>query len=127
MQDLEKQHHEELKRELQNLNPSPVSKKIKKSPVEDTEPVEEPHTDLQQIIEDNERRETLLMPRKKRGLYEAIKVTDYPIMLLVLFLNMLSFSSSMHIYVLPKNIIFSHAIKKCCAFNLVNKKCVLCF
>ncbi|OAY25693.1 pescadillo homolog [Manihot esculenta] len=73
MQDLEKQHHEELKRELQNLNPSPVSKKIKKSPVEDTEPVEEPHTDLQQIIEDNERRETLLMPRKKRGLYEAIK------------------------------------------------------
>ncbi|KAF2308480.1 hypothetical protein GH714_009890 [Hevea brasiliensis] len=73
MEDLEKQHHEELKMELQNLHSSPVSKKIKKSPVKDTESKEESRTDLQQFIEDNERRETLLMPRKKRGLYEAIK------------------------------------------------------
>lgn len=95
MQDLEKQHHEELKRELQDLNPSPVSKKIKKSLVEDTEPVEEPHTDLQQIIEDNERRETLLMPRKKRGLYEAIKVT-----VITLLCCLSSFSTCCHSLVL---------------------------
>lgn len=72
MKALEKQYHDELKMELQRVPySSSTSKQIS---VDETEAGEETLPDIQQIAEDAANMSKIIMPRKKRGLYEAIQV-----------------------------------------------------
>lgn len=66
---LEKQYHDELKRELEGV---PYSSSV--SNVAETGGREEPLPDLQQIAEDAANMSKVVMSRKKRGLLEAIEV-----------------------------------------------------
>ncbi|KDO55160.1 hypothetical protein CISIN_1g040664mg [Citrus sinensis] len=69
---LEKQYHDELKMELDGFKySSSVSDATKQKSGEDMETGEEPLPDVQQIS--TEDMSKLLMSRKKRGLYEAMK------------------------------------------------------
>lgn len=69
MMALEKQYHDELKKELEGV---PYSNKH--SSVAETEDGEEPVVDLQQVAEDAANMSKVVMSRKKRGLLEAIEV-----------------------------------------------------
>uniref|UniRef100_A0A2P2LPS2 Pescadillo homolog n=2 Tax=Rhizophora mucronata TaxID=61149 RepID=A0A2P2LPS2_RHIMU len=69
---LEKQYHEELKLELEGAHSTPVMEKAKQASPEKTE-AQDSALDIQQIAEDTENMSTLLMPRKKKGLLEAMK------------------------------------------------------
>lgn len=69
MMALEKQYHDELKKELEGV---PYSNK--RSSVAETEDGEEPVVDLQQVAEDAANMSKVVMSRKKRGLLEAIEV-----------------------------------------------------
>ncbi|KAK9225036.1 hypothetical protein WN943_010077 [Citrus x changshan-huyou] len=72
MMTLEKQYHDELKMELDGFKySSSVSDATKQKSGEDMETGEEPLPDVQQIS--TEDMSKLLMSRKKRGLYEAMK------------------------------------------------------
>ncbi|GAV70232.1 BRCT domain-containing protein/Pescadillo_N domain-containing protein [Cephalotus follicularis] len=70
MMTLEKQYHDELKVELQDSHISSTKQS------QDMEAKEESLHDLQQIAEDSENMSNLIMSRKKRGLYEAIKIGE---------------------------------------------------
>lgn len=73
MMTLEKQYHDELKMELDGFKySSSVSAATKQKSDEDMETFEEPLPDVQQISTADMSK--LLMSRKKRGLYEAMKV-----------------------------------------------------
>lgn len=72
MKALEKQYHDELKMELQRVPYS--SSTSKQVSVEETEAGEETLPDIQQIAEDAANMSKIVMPRKKRGLYEAIQI-----------------------------------------------------
>ncbi|KAL5793237.1 hypothetical protein ACOSP7_001831 [Xanthoceras sorbifolium] len=73
MMTLEKQYHDELKMELQSTQSSSASDMNKQSSGEDMEAREESLPDMQQIANDTANMSKILMSRKKRGLYEAIK------------------------------------------------------
>ncbi|KAF8399759.1 hypothetical protein HHK36_015630 [Tetracentron sinense] len=74
MYDLEKQHHEQLKMELQGeLYSASLSNKNMQSSVEITETREEFLPDLEQVVEDAASMSKVLMSRKKRSLYEAMQ------------------------------------------------------
>lgn len=72
MMTLEKQYHDELKTELQGIPYS--SSATKQTSVEDMEVGEVSLPDLQQVAEDTTNMSKVMMPRKKRGLLEAIQV-----------------------------------------------------
>ncbi|KAF5740406.1 pescadillo isoform X1 [Tripterygium wilfordii] len=75
MMTLEKQYHDELKKELQGVHDlSSVSNAIEQSPGKDAEAVKETLPDLKQIAEDAENMSTIVMSRKKRGLYKAMQI-----------------------------------------------------
>lgn len=79
MMALEKQYHDELKMELEgNEYSSSASDKNKQISGEDSDDEEareeESLPDMQDIANDAANMSTLLMSRKKRGLYEAMKV-----------------------------------------------------
>ncbi|KAL5833667.1 hypothetical protein ACOSQ3_017341 [Xanthoceras sorbifolium] len=73
MMTLEKQYHDELKMELQSTQSSSASDMNKQSSGEDMEAREESLPDMQQVANDTANMSKILMSRKKRGLYEAIK------------------------------------------------------
>lgn len=77
MSALQKQYHDELKMELKGTQHSSVSNVSKeKSSAEETEAGgEEPLPNLKQIAEDSTNMSKVTMSRKKRRLYEAMKVT----------------------------------------------------
>ena len=84
---LEKQYHNELQLELQGVQySSSVSNVNKRSSVEDTEAGEESLPDMQQIAEDSTTMSKVVMSRKKRRLYEAMQVTLFTPIMLLLFL-----------------------------------------
>jgi len=70
---LEKQYHEELKMELKGVQYSAGSNANKQ-----TEAVEEslPEAEVQQVAEDVASMAKVLMPRRKRKLYEAMKIGE---------------------------------------------------
>ncbi|XP_038876519.1 pescadillo homolog isoform X1 [Benincasa hispida] len=71
MMALDKQYHDELKLELQGAQyPLAISKVDKQLSDEDYFDL----PDYQQIAEDNANLSMVLMPRKKRGLYKAMKI-----------------------------------------------------
>ncbi|RAL38638.1 unnamed protein product [Cuscuta campestris] len=70
---LEKQFHEELKRELQDSQPSTIS--IEKKVVsEDNNANQEPVLDLEQIAKDDDNMTKMGMTRKKRKILEAAEI-----------------------------------------------------
>lgn len=73
---LEKQYHEELKMELKGVQYLAGSNANKQNSADDTEAVEEslPEAAVQQVAEDVASMAKVLMPRRKRKLYEAMKV-----------------------------------------------------
>ncbi|CAK9161765.1 unnamed protein product [Ilex paraguariensis] len=71
---LQKQYHDELKIELQGVQYSSVSNATKQNSVEDTEAGGESLPDFQQIAEDAANISKVVMPRKKRRLYEAMQI-----------------------------------------------------
>ncbi|CAK9179655.1 unnamed protein product [Ilex paraguariensis] len=71
---LQKQYHDELKIELQDVQCSSVSNATKQNSVEDTEAGGESLPDFQQIAQDAANISKMVMPRKKRRLYEAMQV-----------------------------------------------------
>ncbi|KAH7847532.1 hypothetical protein Vadar_027245 [Vaccinium darrowii] len=75
---LEKQYHEELKMELKGVQYSAGSNANKQNSAEDTEAVEEslPEAAVQQVAEDVASMAKVLMPRRKRKLYEAMKIGE---------------------------------------------------
>jgi pescadillo protein len=75
---LEKQYHEELKMELKGVQYSAGSNANKQNSAEDTEAVEEslPEAQVQQVAEDVASMAKVLMPRRKRKLYEAMKIGE---------------------------------------------------
>lgn len=74
MMTLEKQYHDELKMELDGINYSSSVSDGKQKSDEDVETGEDSLPDMQQISNDTADMSKLLMSRKKRGLYEAMKV-----------------------------------------------------
>lgn len=76
MMTLEKQYHDELKKELHGVQYSSSVSNMQSSFGEEMEEgKEEALPDMQQIAEDTENLSKIVMPRKKRGLYEAMQVT----------------------------------------------------
>lgn len=75
---LEKQYHEELKMELKGVQYSAGSNANKQNSAEDTEAAEEslPEAQVQQVAEDVASMAKVLMPRRKRKLYEAMKIGE---------------------------------------------------
>lgn len=71
---LQEQYHNELKLELQGANYSSVSNDAIQNATLNSEAVEASVPDLQQIAEDAANMSKVLMPRKKRKLYEAMQV-----------------------------------------------------
>lgn len=70
----EKQYHDELKLELQGITYSAaLSNKDFQSSLEDTV-VDASFPDPEQIVEDTRNMSQVVMPRKKRKLYEAMQV-----------------------------------------------------
>lgn len=74
MELLEKQYHDELEKEIQGM---PYSASISETKQKSSDAVEEPQTrpNLDQIAEDTDNLSMAIMSRKKRRLYEAMKVT----------------------------------------------------
>lgn len=77
---LEKQYHDDLKMELQD-----VSSINKQSSAEDMESKEELLRDVQQSAMDSEDLSRLMMSRKKRGLAKAIEVTLLAMLCFIVF------------------------------------------
>ncbi|CAN0913590.1 Pescadillo homolog [Linum grandiflorum] len=75
---LEKQYHEELKMELHssNLDTPSLSKKTDDSSVEDAEAKVDSRPSLQQNAIDTDAMFSIMMPRKKRGLYKAMQIGE---------------------------------------------------
>jgi len=75
---LEKQYHEELKMELKGVQYSAGSNANKQNSAEDTQAAEEslPEAQVQQVAEDVASMAKVLMPRRKRKLYEAMKIGE---------------------------------------------------
>lgn len=75
MMTLEKQYHDELKMELQGMQYSSSASDLDKQKSDEyMESREESLPDMPQISNDAADMSKLLMSRKKRGLYEAMKV-----------------------------------------------------
>ncbi|KAH7532464.1 pescadillo homolog [Ziziphus jujuba] len=75
MMTLEKQYHDELKKELHGVQYSSSVSNMQSSFGEEMEEgKEEALPDMQQIAEDTENLSKIVMPRKKRGLYEAMQI-----------------------------------------------------
>ncbi|XP_058088298.1 pescadillo homolog [Magnolia sinica] len=72
---LEKQYHDELKKELQGVTYSAtLSNKNTESLAEDAEAKVDSLLDPEQVVEDTRNMSKVLMPRKKRKLYEAMQI-----------------------------------------------------
>lgn len=71
---LQEQYHKELKLELQGEHYSSVSSETKQNAALNTETSEASAPDLQQIDEDVTNMSKIVMPRKKRKLYEAMQI-----------------------------------------------------
>lgn len=70
---LQKQYHDELKRELQGAQYSVISNASKEKYADDTEAKGDSLPDLRQVAEDVANMSKVLMSRKKRGLLEAME------------------------------------------------------
>lgn len=79
------QYLNELKLEVDGVQYSSTASDNKQSSSKETE-ARESEPDLQQIVQDHANRSTVLMSRKKRGLYQAIEV-NLSIMLFLFFYN----------------------------------------
>lgn len=84
---LERQYHDELQLELQGVQySSSVSDMTKQSSVKDSEAQEESLPSMEQIAEDSTTLSKLVMSRKKRRLYEAMQVTLFTPIMLIIFI-----------------------------------------
>jgi pescadillo protein len=79
------QYLNELKLEVDGVQYSSTASDNKQSYSKETE-ARESEPDLQQIVQDHANRSTVLMSRKKKGVFEAIKV-KFSIMLFLFFYN----------------------------------------
>lgn len=71
---LQEQYHSELKKELHGEQFSSIPSVIKSKSAEDTGDVEEILPELQRVADDAANMSKVVMSRKKRRLYEAMKV-----------------------------------------------------
>ncbi|XP_068656318.1 pescadillo homolog [Aristolochia californica] len=71
---LQKQFHDELSMELQGVTYSMLSNKRAKSSPDETEVLEEPGPDPNQLVEDDRDMSNVMMSRGKRKLYEAMQI-----------------------------------------------------
>lgn len=87
---LQEDYHQELKKELegttQHTHTTPKESKKKKKNVDDEE-TEDDDQNLQQFADDNDNMSKVAMSRKKRRLYEAMKVSFYCIYLILFFIS----------------------------------------
>ncbi|KAL3526088.1 hypothetical protein ACH5RR_014460 [Cinchona calisaya] len=74
MSTLQKQYHYELKLELQGTQYSSIANTVKQNDAVETDAGEESLSNLQQITEDVTNMSKVVMPRKKRKLYEAMQI-----------------------------------------------------
>jgi pescadillo protein len=81
---LQKQYHEELKEEMSGTQQITHVKKSDKKETDDDEE-KDAANNVKQVIADADNQTKVLMSRKKKGIYEAIKVK-----LLSIFCNFLS-------------------------------------
>lgn len=79
------QYLNELKLEVDGVQYSSIASDNKQSSSKETE-ARESEPDLQQIVQDHANRSTVVMSRRKRGLYEAAQV-NLSIMLFLFFYN----------------------------------------
>lgn len=75
---LEKQYHDELKMELEGTQYSGAANQEKEAIAKDAEAKDEPSDpDVKHVVDDIDNLSKVVMSRKKRRLYEAMKVKIY--------------------------------------------------